>query len=258
MKKNKRMLALLALLPVLLLAVAAEAFPPQADSRQCADCHTLSVQEAGALLKGGIDRVISIEPAEIPGFWLVEAEKDKQRFPLFLNFNKQHLVTGNVIRLSDRQNITAERQSRMNKIDPAIIPVEDALPLGRADAPNRVIVFTDPECSFCKRLHGEIKEVVKKEPGIVFLIKMFPLRSIHPNAYTTSKSIVCAKSMVMLEASFEGKPVPPPACDTKAVDETIALVERLGIRSTPTLVLPNGIIAPGFKTADDLIKIIGL
>ncbi len=241
---------------LLLVAVQAQAFPKETmGSRKCTECHTLSVMEAGTLLQGGVDRVLSVEPAEIPGFWMVEVEKDRQRFPLFVDFTKRYLVTGNVIRLSDRQNITSERQAQMNKVNVAAIPLDDALLLGRADAPTKVILFTDPECSFCKRLHGEIKEVVRREPGIAFQIKMFPLR-IHPNAYTTSKSIVCAKSMAMLEASYEGKPVPPPTCDTKAVDENLALVERLGIRSTPTLVLPNGLVAPGYKTADDLIRLI--
>jgi thiol:disulfide interchange protein DsbC len=62
--------------------------------------------------------------------------------------------------------------------------------------------------------------------------------------------------MELLELSFAGKPVPPPACETSAVDRTIALAEELGIRSTPTLVLPNGVVMPGYKKADDLIKLL--
>jgi hypothetical protein len=40
-------------------------------------------------------------------------------------------------------------------------------------------------------------------------------------------------------------------------DETLALVAKLGINSTPTLVLPDGQILPGYKKADDLLKILG-
>ena len=100
-----------------------------------------------------------------------------------------------------------------------------------------------------------MKEVIKRAPDIAFLIKLFPLK-MHPNAYGISKSIVCNNSMEYLELSFAKKPVPPPNCDIPVVDETIALTEKLGIRSTPTLVLPNGRVLPGYRKADALITTI--
>jgi len=141
----------------------------------------------------------------------------------------------------------------MNKIDMARIPVDDALLLGSKSAKFKVVVFTDPECPFCKQLHDELKKVVQLDPSIAFLIKLYPLQ-MHPNAYGKAKSIVCARSLPLLEASFAGKPLPPPACDTKVVDQTLALAPTLGIQSTPTLVLPNGLVLPGYKPADELLK----
>jgi thiol:disulfide interchange protein DsbC len=221
----------------------------------CIDCHTLTVQEAGVLLKG-VDKVHKVELSEVPGLWLVDAEKNKQRFPVYVDFSKSYLIAGNVIRLRDNQNITAEQQARSNPVDLSRIPLGDALLLGSAKAKKKAIVFTDPECPFCKRLHHELQEVVQRDPDIAFWIKLYPLK-MHPNAYATSKSIVCTKSMTMLEASFEGKPVPPPLCETKAIDENIALAGELGINSTPTLILPDGVIAPGYKKADDLLRLLG-
>ena len=80
---------------------------------------------------------------------------------------------------------------------------------------------------------------------------------MHPNAYGISKSIICNNSMELLEVSFAGKPVPPASCDTQAVDQTLALVGELGIRSTPTLVLPDGLVVPGYKKAEALLALIG-
>jgi thiol:disulfide interchange protein DsbC len=133
------------------------------------------------------------------------------------------------------------------------IPLDDALLLGSNAAKIKVVVFTDPECPFCKKLHDELKVVVRREPDIAFLIKLYPLK-MHPNAYGKAKSIVCARSLELLELSLAGKPVPPPTCNTKVVDQTLALAPDLGIQSTPTLVLPNGLVMPGYKTADDLVK----
>jgi thiol:disulfide interchange protein DsbC len=222
----------------------------------CTDCHSLSVQEAATLFKGNVDKVLKVELSEMPGLWLVEVEKDSKQFPLYIDFSKAYVVAGNIIRLSDGENITASRSTEDKRIDPAQIPLADALLLGKATAKTKVIVFTDPECPYCKKLHAELQEVVRRDPEIAFLIKMFPLK-MHPNAYSISKSIICNRSLAMLEDSFAGKPVPPPLCATKAVDETLALVAKLGINSTPTLVLPDGRIMPGYKKAEDLLKLLG-
>lgn len=219
----------------------------------CNSCHSLDAKEAGKILGGLVDKVNRVEFAEVPGMWLVEVEKGSNKLPIYIDFSKKYVLTGSVIRLADRGDVTQERHARMNRIDTKRIPLDDALLLGSKTAKTRVVVFTDPECPYCKQLHGELQEVVRRDPDIAFLIKMFPLK-MHPNAYTTAKSIVCAKSLEFLELSFAGKPVPPPLCSTKVVDQTLALVGDLGIQSTPTLVLPNGLVMPGFKTADELLR----
>jgi thiol:disulfide interchange protein DsbC len=145
----------------------------------------------------------------------------------------------------------------MNKVDVSKIPLADALLLGKPSARTKVIVFTDPECPYCKKLHEELKDVVRRDPEIAFLIKLYPLK-MHPNAYEISRSIVCNNSMELLEISFAGKPVPPANCDTAAVDQTLALAADLGISSTPTLVLPDGQVVPGYKTAEALLTLISM
>ncbi len=91
---------------------------------------------------------------------------------------------------------------------------------------------------------------------IAFYLKMFPLAS-HPEAYEKSKSIVCEKSIALLEDAYEKKPVPKPNCGTLVVDENIKLAQKLGITSVPMVILPNGTLLPGYKDAKALISLIG-
>jgi thiol:disulfide interchange protein DsbC len=221
----------------------------------CADCHSISKQEETQLLGSMVDKVNNVEFAEVPGMWVVDVEKDKNKLPVFIDFSKQYLISGNVIRLDDKTNVTKERAERMHTVDNKRIPLADALLMGAPNARHKVIVFADPECPYCKKLHDEMKEVVKRAPDIAFYIKLFPLE-MHPNAYGISKSIICNNSMEYLELSFNKQPVPPPNCDIPVVDQTIALAKELGIRSTPTLVLPNGRVLPGYRKAEALITTI--
>ena len=91
---------------------------------------------------------------------------------------------------------------------------------------------------------------------IAFFLKMFPLAN-HPEAYEKSKSIVCEKSITLLEDAFEKKPVPKQNCGTPVVDENVKLAQKLGITSVPMVILPNGTLLPGYKDAKTLINLIG-
>ncbi len=101
-----------------------------------------------------------------------------------------------------------------------------------------------------------MKKILEKRNDIVFYIKMFPLVKIHPNAYKKSKTIVCKKSLKLLEDAFEKKKIPEPTCKTNAIDENMKLAEKLGITGTPSIILPDGRVFSGAYKADDLLKMI--
>lgn len=254
---------------------------------KCSDCHSLDSKEAGKLLGDSVDKVLKVQFAEMPGVWLVEVEKGGQKFPLYLDFSKKYVVAGNIYRLADKTNITTEAQA-VHHVDPTKIPTEDAVLLGNPMAEKRVIVFTDPLCPYCSRLHQELEKAVKQDPNIAFLIKLNPLDMHGKAAYDLAKAVVCSKSIDTLAKGFQLVPlnnqllqtkrlpgvnpkqvaelqqqldakvaqITKGGCDTPAVDATKALTKELGIRSTPTLVLPDGTVKPGVRSAAELIQMI--
>lgn len=100
-----------------------------------------------------------------------------------------------------------------------------------------------------------MKKVIEKRKDIVFYIKMYPL-PMHKTAYEKAKAIVCEKSLSLLEDAFEKKDLPAAKCETSVLDENIKLAEKLGIRGAPAIILPSGIVVPGYKDADSLISLI--
>lgn len=223
---------------------------------KCQDCHSLSKDEASTLLKGLVERVNEVTFSEVGGLWEIDAEKGGSHFPLYIDFSKQFLLSGRVIRIATREDVTKKRVMELNTVDRSRIPLGDALLIGRPDAKKRIIVFDDPECPYCIKLHAEMKKVVEKDPDVAFLIKMFPLVKIHPKSYDKARTIVCEMSLELLERSFAGEDLPPPACTSDVIDKNIRLAGEIGIRSTPTLILPNGLVMPGFKKADDILKLL--
>jgi len=219
----------------------------------CRDCHALTVPEAQGLLKDVGGTVREVKLSEVPGMWAVHVEKDGKTIPLYIDFSKQYLIGGKVIKLATREDLAGLSYINLNRVDVARIPVTDALVIGNPKAQQKIIVFDDPECPACKNFHPEMEKVAAAHKDIAFLVKMYPLQ-MHPDAYGKARAIVCAKSVAMLADSLQGKAVPPPACETDQVDKNIALAKELGINSTPTLIFPDGRVFPGGRDAATIVR----
>ncbi|MDQ7787594.1 MAG: DsbC family protein [Thermodesulfovibrionales bacterium] len=218
----------------------------------------LSKDEAVTLLKELAPNITVLEvgPSAVEGLWEVAVESNGKKAVVYIDSSKKYMVQGSIINLQARTNLTQERFNELNKIDLSLVPLDDAVIMGAKDASIRVIVFTDPDCPYCVKLHQEAKKVIEKRKDIVFFVKLFPLK-MHPDAYDKAKAIVCEKSsLALLNDVFDKKQISKPKCETKVIDENIKLAEKLGITGTPAMILPNGILVPGYKEADALIELI--
>jgi thiol:disulfide interchange protein DsbC len=222
----------------------------------CRDCHALSKSQASDILRGMVTAVHEVKLSEVPGLWTIIVEQDGKKFPLYLDFSGEYLISGRIVKLKTREDITNKSLMNLNRVDVSQIPLDDAIVIGNPKASNKIIVFDDPECTYCRKLHPEMQKAAAIHDDLAFFIKLYPLVKLHPKAYDKAKAIICAKSPAMLEKSLRGENLPPPTCETDQVDKNMVLADKLGIKSTPTLIYADGRVAPGYKTADEIIKLL--
>lgn len=223
----------------------------------CADCHFIEVQETKEILKDLVREVHAVDFSEVPGLFIVDATGNNgKRGLLYMDFSKSYVVAGNFLKIADKSNVSSREITRLRRVDLTTIPLSDSLVIGDPGSPSKLIVFTDPQCPYCEKLHPELKKVVEANPDVVFFIKLMPLVKLHPEAYKISKAILCEGKLDLLEDSFAGKPVPDPSCESDAVDRTLKLAQELGIGSTPTIIFPDGRIAPGYRPAEDILELL--
>lgn len=222
----------------------------------CADCHSLSKDEASKILAGMVDKVLSVEMSPVGGLWLVGIEKEGNKWPIYIDFSKKFLISGQVIRLATKENVTDTQMAAMSQLDVSTIPVDNAIVIGNPKAATRIIVFSDPDCHFCAKLHEETKKVVAGNPDIAFFVKLY---SRVNSAATARKalSVICGRSEKRLDDAYAGRPLPDPECKTTVVEDTFRLAEKLGIRGTPTMVLPDGRVVRGYRDANTIVTLLG-
>lgn len=248
------------LLSILLYTPAALAMS-EGCSGDCKKCHTLTMQEAGKLLKD-VGEVKEIKMAPVNGLWEVTLERDGNRGVAYMDYGKKFILPGPIFPL------TAEAAAKMGqqpvkqtpkpaKFDLSKIPLDHSLVMGNPKGKKKLIVFTDPECPFCAKLHGELKKLVAQEHDLVIYIKLFPLK-MHPKAHDKARVILAEKSLELLDKSFAKEALPEPTAKhpAKPVDDIIALALSLGIDSTPTIIFQDGSYVEGSRDVAALKKLL--
>lgn len=226
-----------------------------ASAGKCSDCHVLTKEDAAKLLKADKFKlqVKEIRMSVVKGLWEIEVSQGEKGGVVFMDFGKKLLVEGvRVTRLEQLGEVPP-----LPKVDVKKIPLDEAIVYGNPSAEKRIIVFDDPECPYCARLHDDLKKLISSRKDVAVYVKLFPLK-IHPDAYEKSRSIVCAKSAKLLDDAFAQKPVPKPKgkCETTEIEDNIKLARELGIEGTPAVIFPDGRLLRGYVPAEAFIDLL--
>lgn len=240
-----------------LIAGTAFAFGTTGCSGECISCHAIKKEEFVKIFKT-IDpqaKVIDVKLSPVKGLYELTMETPKNKGIVYMDFGKKHIVSGNIIDISSKTNLTSSRieQVAAKTIQISRIPVKDAIILGNPKGKKTIYVFTDPDCPFCQKLHPELKSLIREDKNLRVALILSPL-PIHPDAKWKSQAIISKShgdmpgAIILLEDSYTNKPLARPQDSTLAmVAGNLKASKDLGIKLLPSIVLPNGKVFEGFK-----------
>lgn len=159
-----------------------------------------------------------------------------------------YLFDGNIIEASSRRNVSEERRRKLFAIDFSKLPLDLAVKKVKGNGKRKLAYFTDPNCSFCKRLEKELAKV----SDVTLYLFLYP---IFPNSGDTVRNVICSKDPVKAWDDLMLGDVAPPAanCETQT-DRVLALGKELRVTGTPNLIFGNGVHSPGYLPAEEIEK----
>jgi len=232
-------------------------------SGDCTACHKLTKSEAVELFKN-INPSLAVEDVGIAparGLYQITLKKDGALHLVYLDFSKNYLVNGPIIDIKSKRDLTQQGVEAATVIDPAGIPLTNALVMGNPKGKRVLYLFSDPECPYCAKLHKTIMEMVKEDRQLKVYIILVPL-DIHPNSLWKTESIVCTSkkdmkgALAMLENSYAGKEVPRLTCNGVSGAEQKKLGAAHGVNVTPTMAFANGRVLMGSRAKEDISKML--
>lgn len=220
---------------------------------ECSSCHSLSINEASELIRPLDLTVRSVALSPLRGLFEVTAERDGKEGLIFIDFAKKFIMQGVMVSVESLKS-GATKILQKNDI-PKLLRVNSVL-MGNRDAPKQLVVFSDPDCPYCRKLHAELLKLVKDEDLAVY-IKPYPM-DIHPGAYKKAQLILESGSLDVLNKAFAGEDLPDPkdVNNRAAVDDVISLAKSLELQGTPAILLPGGKIEIGFRSVETLKRLL--
>jgi thiol:disulfide interchange protein DsbC len=170
----------------------------------------------------------------------------------YVSADGRYFIIGDMLDLASHRNLTQEsqqmtRRSLLEKVAP-----NETILFAPARPKHTIIVFTDVDCPYCRKLHSELPQLQAR--GIAVRYRAFPRSGPNTKAWRTMAAVWCSSDRGdALTRATRGDPVSATAsCSDAIIAKHYALGLQLGIPGTPMIVLSDGTSLGGYMTPDKL------
>ena len=202
----------------------------------------------------------SIGESVVPG--LYEAVYGAQ--VIYVTSDARYMFEGDVYDVKERKNITeGKRQAGRMKVVDNINKDTYIEFKPKGETKYLVTAFTDIDCGYCRKLHKEMSKYNKL--GIEIRYASFPRSGPNTKSFYKAVNVWCAKdqqkamtfakSGATLEQLNNLEKVDGKKCDD-IIRTQYQTARQIGVTGTPTLVMSDGQVIPGYVPADRLLDIL--
>ncbi|HQS38242.1 MAG TPA: DsbC family protein, partial [Methylotenera sp.] len=96
------------------------------------------------------------------------------------------IAEGRLVDPKTKKDITGERLEELTRIDFNTLPLDQAIKVVKGNGSRKLVVFSDVDCPYCKRL--ERNELANITDVTVYTF-LYPIDQLHPDAANKSKLI---------------------------------------------------------------------
>lgn len=212
-----------------------------------ATTHTaLAGEEANSIVEDKIRtlfpnaKTIALSETPIDGILQVQINNDI----VYVSNDGKYLIQGQIMDIDTRTNITDQAKSVIRQGLMAGLNPDEQISFSPAKAKYDLLVFTDIDCGYCRKLHSQIDEY--NEAGIAIHYLAFPRAGIGSASYDKFVSVWCADDQqAALTMAKNGDDPEPQLCPNPIADQ-YQLGRELGVTGTPALLTSDGTLIPGY------------
>ena len=198
------------------------------------------------------ERFTEIKPEEIfesplPGWYTIR----KGAIVAYISTDGRYLLQGDVIDLQENTNLSEQSRNDARVAMMAAVSNDELIVFSPDDVEYTISVFTDIDCTFCRRLHSQIDQYM--EEGIEVRYFLYPRNGPTSQSWAKAENVWCAndRNEALTLAKLD-KEYPTRTCDASIVSTHYSIGQDVGLTGTPAIVLSNGTLFSGYMPAPQL------
>ena len=170
---------------------------------------------------------------------------------LYMSNDGKYLLQGSMIDMESRVDLSEERRKEIRTAAIGELGENKMIVFPAKSPKHEITVFTDIDCTYCRKLHREIKDYNGK--GITVRYVMYPRSGINTPSYDKAVAVWCEDNQqdALTRAKAGEELTGSTDCDNP-VKEHLKLGQVMGLRGTPAIVMADGEMLPGYVPADKL------
>ena len=193
----------------------------------------------------------AVNPTPVPGVLEVVFGMEL----IYVSEDGRYFFSGDMIDGSTRTNLSENARTSARKTEMAKVDASTAISFkAKGDEKHVLSVFTDVTCPFCTKLHKEVDKL--NEAGVTVNYYAYPRAGVGSGSYKQMVSIWCSDNQQeALSKAKDGEKLDAKECENPVANQ-FALGQKVGVTGTPALVTADGQLIPGYRPADQLVKML--
>ena len=192
-----------------------------------------------------------VRPSAMPGMFEVALGADT----VYVSADGKYLIYGDMYEVETRNNLTEAGRADVRRKVLAEVDERDMIIFAPAKTKHTVTVFTDVDCGYCRKLHGEIEELNKL--GVRVRYMAFPRSGPGSEDWTKMEAVWCAKDRkAAITQAKRGETTKSAECGATPVAKQYELGEVVGVKGTPAIYTARGDHIGGYLTPDKMLEML--
>ncbi len=173
---------------------------------------------------------------------------------LYITGDARYVLKGDLIDMQEKRNLSEDVRSQARVDLLKNIPESEYIEFASKNSKDTIYVFTDVDCSYCRKLHRDVPEL--NENAITVRYLAYPRAGIGSASFKKMENVWCAEDPPQaLTDAKNGRPAKASDCKNP-VEKEYLLGKKMGVRGTPAIFLESGRALPGYMTPDELLSVL--
>lgn len=190
-----------------------------------------------------------LRPSPIPGVYELQRGADIA----YVSADGKYVIAGDLYELDTEENLTEKRRRAARRKLIATVPESQMVIFGPKDAQHTITVFTDIDCSYCRRLHSQIAEYNRL--GIRVRYLFYPRFGPGSESWKKAERVWCAPDRNQaLTRAKRGETIDSKPCGKTPVERHYELGQDFDVQGTPAILLGDGDFVQGYVPPETLAE----